>query len=85
MSALVTSCDREYSFVWLPRFVSNVRRDLSGGFIRDVDLNYLLYLVLFHCTCLINCKLMIYSMMILDSITCQTVVSDPSFLVLRSR
>ena len=47
MSALVTSSDREYSFVWFPRFVSNVHCDLSGVFIRDVDLNYLLYLVLF--------------------------------------
>ena len=37
------------------------------------------YLVPFHCTCLINCKLLIYSMVVFDSITCQTVVSDPSF------
>ena len=47
MSALVTSCDREYSFVWLPRFISNVCCDLSCGFIRDVGSNYLFYLVLF--------------------------------------
>ena len=47
MSAIVTSCDREYSFVWLPRFISNVCRDLSCGFIRDVVSSYLFNLVLF--------------------------------------
>ena len=36
MSALVTSCDRECSFVWLPRFVSNVYRDLSSDLTKDV-------------------------------------------------
>lgn len=41
--------------------------------------NYLFYLVPFHCTCFINGKFLIYSMVIFDSITCQTVVSDPSF------
>ena len=85
MSALVTPCDKEYSFVQLPRFISNVCRDLSCGFVRDVDLNYLFYLVLFTVLVFINYKLMIHGMIILDSITCQTVVSDPSFLVLRSR
>ena len=85
MSAHVTSCDREYSFMWLLGLVSNVSRDLSCGFIRDVVSNYLLYLGAFHRICFINCKLLIYSMIILDSITCQTVVSDPSFFVLISR
>ena len=36
MSALVTSCDREYSFVWLPRFISNVYCDLACDFTKDV-------------------------------------------------
>ena len=85
MSTLVTSCDREYSFVWLPRFISNMYRDLSCDFRKDVVSNYLFYLGSFHRICFINCKLLIYSMMILDSITCSTVVSNPSFLVLRSR
>ena len=35
MSALVTSRDGEYSFVWLPRVVSDVHRDLSCDFMKD--------------------------------------------------
>ena len=85
MSALVILCDGEHSFVWLPRFAFNVHRVLSCDFIKDTVSNYSFYLVSFHCICFINCKLLIYSMIILDSVTCQTVVSDPSFLVLRSR
>ena len=38
MSALVITCDREYSFVWLPRFVSNVYRVLSSDLTKDVVL-----------------------------------------------
>ena len=47
MSALVTLCDREYSFVWLPMFISNVYRDISCDFTKDAVSNYLFYLSLF--------------------------------------
>ena len=85
VSALVTSCGGEYSFVWLPMFISNVYRDLSCDLAKDVVLNYLFYSGSFHHICSINYKLLICSMIIRDSVTCQTIVSDPSFLVLRSR
>jgi len=46
VSALVSLCDRECSFVWLPSFLSNVFCDLSYGFM-SVVLSYLFHLVLF--------------------------------------
>ena len=39
MGVLVTSCDGEYSFMWLPMFISNVDRDLSYDFTKDVVSN----------------------------------------------
>ena len=48
MSALVTSCDRECSFVWLLRFVSNVHCDLSCYLTKDVVFQLFVYLVPFH-------------------------------------
>ena len=79
MSAFVTSCDRECSFVWLPSFISNVFHDLTYGFIRNVVFELFISFGSFHCNCFTNCKTMIYSMVVFDSIACSTVVSDPSF------
>ena len=79
VSALVTSCDKVCSFVWLPRFVSDVNCELSCDFTKDVVLNYLFYLVPFYYTCLSNCKLLISSIVVFHSITHQTVMSNPSF------
>ena len=36
MSALVALCDKKYSFVWLPIFISIVYRDLPCGLTKDV-------------------------------------------------
>ena len=76
--------------VLLPRVTENVAscgcqclspsvyHELSYGFTKDVVLIYFFYLVLFTVHVL-SIVILIYSMVVFESITCQTVMSDPSF------
>ena len=78
VSALITLCDGECNFVWSPSFMSNVLW-LVIWFHKEFRCQLFHSLGSFHNTCFINCKSIFYSMVVFDSITCQTVVSDPSF------
>ena len=61
------------------KFYFKCVRYLSYSCIRNVVLSYSFHLVLFTILVSINGKIMIYSMIVFDSIACQIVVSDPSF------